>query len=436
LKLVSVHIPKTAGSSFRKALEIAYGESNFIRLDNNPSWEGSVSVNRRRYTLNKLPVGTEVVHGHFNVVKLQDKLPELNGLPIVTWVRHPVERVISNYYYLEKRLKGKLGKEGDNVNILRKMQRSLLEYVRDEINQNNQCMFLEGTPLEGFDFVGIQEYYAEDLLELGERMMWRKVEEVRSNVTVKPVVSEEIRAEIALLNAGDMALYERALHLRARRKEKPRIELISIHMPKTAGTSFYKTLREVYGPTVSIPIRRGDLAVTIERFGSLEGSLTGERKVVHGHLYYPEIMDLQQQHGAKVITWLRNPVDRVISNYRFFKAGLVWPYRGLKKNESLETYAKKEETRNTMSKFLSGIEVEDLYFVGIQEHYSEDLERLGKLLGWPAISSPVHLNCSVPVKGEVDYSDPVLRRMIAELNQKDIMLYEKALERRKREMSV
>jgi hypothetical protein len=42
-------------------------------------------VNRRRYTLNKLPVGTEVVHGHFNVVKLQDKLPELNGLPIVKY---------------------------------------------------------------------------------------------------------------------------------------------------------------------------------------------------------------------------------------------------------------------------------------------------------------------------------------------------------------
>jgi len=441
LKLVSVHIPKTAGTSFRKSLKAAYGNDEVVRLDISLQ-TGEARLNEKKYEANDLPNGTRVVHGHFSPADVLKRFPEAGGKQFITWLRDPVERVISNYYYLEKRLREELDEEGKNLNILQKMQRSLPEYARDEINRNRQHKFLEGMPLEDFEFVGILEHYAEDLAELGLRLGWESVEEITVNVTArkKPEVSEEIRAEIARLNADDMALYERALHLRSRRKETPKIELVSIHVPKTAGTSFYKTLREVYGAGVTIAFRRGNLARAINRFGSLENSLTGEKKVLHGHLYYAEVAPILQHHEANLIAWVRNPVDRVISNYRFFKAGLEAPYRNLKnyelnkhrKNESLETYVKKEENRNVMAKFLSGTDVDELFFVGVQEHYAEDLARLGNRLGWPAVEA-VHLNKYTAKEQGGNDDDPATRRMIAELNQDDVALYEKALKRRKRE---
>jgi len=440
LKLVSLHIPKTAGTSFRKTLKSNYGEEEVIRLDITLKHQ-KLRINQALFEELSLPPGTSVVHGHFKPSDLVERFPETKNVPFITWLRDPVERVISNYYYLEKRLKEELDEEGKNLNILSKMQRSLLEYARDAINRNRQVKFLEGMPLEDFSFVGILEHYAEDLAELGQRMGWSNVEEITVNVTAKekPAISEEIRTEIARLNADDVALYNQALHLRARRKAPPKIELISIHVPKTAGTSFYKSLRDVYGSGVARPFRRGNYRRTIERFGSLEDSLTGDKTVVHGHLYYSEVGELQQKHDAKVIAWLRNPVDRLISNYRFFKAGLVVPYRNLKnyelnkhrKDESLETYARMEENRNVMSKFLSGIDVDDLYFVGIQEHYAEDLEQLGKRLGWPAVEV-VHLNKYELNEQDLKQDKTEIRRLIAELNQDDIALYEKAVARRKK----
>lgn len=442
IKLVSVHIPKTAGTSFRKSLKSAYGEENVVRLDISLQ-TGKTRLNEELYEEELLPENIRVLHGHFRPVDVLERFPRTKGKAFITWLRNPVDRVISNYYYLEKRLKEELDEEGKNLNILSKMQRSLLEYARDEINRNRQCKFLEGLELDAFEFVGILEHYAEDLTELGQRFGWSLVEETTVNVTAKekPVVSEEVRQEIARLNADDLALYNQALHLRARRKAPPKIELISIHVPKTAGTSFYKTLQEVYGRGVTIPFRRGNLRRTIERFGSLEQSLTGEKKVVHGHLYFDEIARLREGHDAKVIAWVRNPVDRVISNYRFFKAGLLAPYRNLKnyelnkhrKDESLETYARMDENRNVMTKFLSGIKLEDLYFVGVQEHYAEDLEQLGKRLGWPAVEV-VHLNKYELKEQDLKQDKTEIRRLVAELNQDDIALYEKVLQGRKRKV--
>ncbi|WP_187271157.1 sulfotransferase family 2 domain-containing protein [Neolewinella aurantiaca] len=222
LTLVSVHIPKTAGTSFRKSLKTAYGEEEVVRLDINLK-NRRARLNEEEYEEDFLPNGIQVVHGHFSPAVILEQFPETSGVDFITWVRHPVERVISNYFYLEKRLKEELDEAGKGLNILSKMQRSLLEYARDEINRNRQHKFLEGMLLEDFKFVGVQEHYTDDLAELGLRLGWKEVKETAVNITAreKPAVSDETRAEIARLNERDMALYEQALHLRSRRKEKP-----------------------------------------------------------------------------------------------------------------------------------------------------------------------------------------------------------------------
>lgn len=434
VKLISVHIPKTAGTAFRNLLKEVYGNKKVIRLDV-PLGNKRVMVNETAWTDSRLPKEIEVVHGHFNAATLREQYEFPEDVKMITWLRNPVDRVISNYFYLEKRLKEELDEKGKGLNILSKMQCSLLEYARREINRNRQSKFLAGHQLRDFTFVGIQEHYDEDVSDLSKMLLWRKdVQPKKHNVTGSRIeVSEADRAEIASLNAEDMTLYAEGLQLRADRKQQMELELISIHIPKTAGTSFYQSLRKVYGPDLSSAFRRGNYQRMIDRYGTIKNGLNGNIRVIHGHLYYSEVAHLHKSSNAKIICWMREPVDRVISNFHFFKNNLTPPVRNLenyrlnvhRKNEDLLTYASSERTRNSMSKFLEGISLEDIFFIGFQESYEEDLRKLGKLLNWPEVYL-TQLNVSNKRANKVLDITPEVRQELLELNAEDVALYQQA----------
>ncbi|MEM9916856.1 MAG: sulfotransferase family 2 domain-containing protein [Bacteroidota bacterium] len=218
IELLSVHIPKTAGTSFRNILKQVYGEQAVLRLDISLK-DGVLRLNEQESQANALPAHTQVVHGHFSPALLRQRFDLRGDIPMITWLRHPVERVISNYFYLEKRLQEELQEEAKGLDILRKMQRSLMEYARDEVNRNRQHKFLDGIRLSELAFVGIQEHYSDDLLALAQLFDWPAFEELHHNRTAQKrrAVSEAERSEIAQLNALDMALYEEALNLRKKR---------------------------------------------------------------------------------------------------------------------------------------------------------------------------------------------------------------------------
>ncbi|MEO1624521.1 MAG: hypothetical protein AAFV25_05145, partial [Bacteroidota bacterium] len=164
-----------------------------------------------------LPRGTKVIHGHFSPRLLRQSFDLAPEVPMITWLRHPVDRVVSNYYYLAKRLREELDEEAKGLDILRKMQCSLMEYARRDINRNRQHRFLDGVQLADLAFVGIQEQYSEDLSRLAQKIGWDSYEELRHNVTGSryeaPSAAE--KAEIAQLNSLDMDLYQQALEMRA-----------------------------------------------------------------------------------------------------------------------------------------------------------------------------------------------------------------------------
>lgn len=430
IQLLSVHIPKTAGTSFRHLLKEIYGDEGVARVDL-PLNGKRLQINERKAEAKDLPASVCVLHGHYNPVELLELFPKAADAPMITWLRNPVDRVISNYFYLKERLAEELDEAGKNLNILSKMQRTLMEYARDEINRNRQHKFLAGVPLSDFAFVGIQEHYDEEVAAMAKEFQWPpRIEAPKHNRTgSKPQVSEEEREEIAELNALDMALYEEGLALRAERLEAPNVELISLHIPKTGGTSFYRSLKAVYGNKLSKSYRRKDHQLALSQYGSLINSLNGNKRVIHGHLHYPEIADIPQ---AKLICWLRDPVDRLVSNYHFFKAGLQNPDRNRenyrqnkhRKNESLLTYAACDENKNVMSKFLAGADLADFYFIGLLENYEADLARLAEMLDWPAITTN-KLNVGNYNKNDKEV-DEATRAQLMEWNAADIALYEKA----------
>jgi hypothetical protein len=216
LELLSLHIPKTAGTSFRNILKEVYGQNAVVRFDINN--KRVVRLNQEIYTKKSLPEA-RVIHGHFAYKDINALFNIPADTKKITWLRNPVERVISNYFYLESRLKTLLNEEQNNLNILSKMQRSLIEYARDEINRNRQSKFLNGITLEEFDFVGIQEDFENDLVKISKALNWeKKPNTLYQNKTPvkKNVIDSEIIQEIERLNQDDMEMYKKALNLRGK----------------------------------------------------------------------------------------------------------------------------------------------------------------------------------------------------------------------------
>lgn len=203
------------------------------------------------------------------------------------------------------------------------------------------------------------------------------------------------------------------------------IQLLSIHIPKTAGTSFYHVLEQVYSDGLSPSIKRRHLG-GIQQY-NIDLS---QYRIVHGHVTWEEAAPFCDPKKTKIICWLRNPVDRVLSNYRFFINGLAHRERNPKvaelnrhrKHESLLEYAAREENRNRMSKFTAGLAPEDFFFIGLVECFDQDLNNLAKLLDWPTFEYP-HLNKAT----SADAFPLDVREAVANLNVHDMDFYSKVI---------
>lgn len=165
------------------------------------------------------------------------------------------------------------------------------------------------------------------------------------------------------------------------------IELISVHIPKTGGTTFRDILRKVYGRKGVVGDYRDAVGgpqslvntdyskwfvsqrkVQIDLVKRYSRRRATPTRVVHGHFrlekYDGEFLN------AKRITWVRHPVSRVISVHLYKSIAwdklLAHPY-----------------SCNHVSDMLRGYNLSDLFFVGVLEYFDEDLLQLSDLLGWP-----------------------------------------------------
>ncbi len=213
-EIISLHIPKTAGTSFRNILKNVYGNDQVACL--NIETNGVIMLNEQLYYENKLPK-VKVIHGHFVYETLLNKFTLPKQYKLITWVRDPVKRVISNFYYLESRLKELLDEERNNLNIISKLQRTLIEFTRAEINRNRQVKFMTGSNLENFDFIGIYEFFESELLRLSSILNWNITPDLlHHNKTPERTsqLSDEILNEIRELNIEDVHIYNEALKIR------------------------------------------------------------------------------------------------------------------------------------------------------------------------------------------------------------------------------
>lgn len=218
IQLISLHIPKTAGTSFYHSLQESYGFSQVARLDIKDNIQ-KILLNTKEYHSTSLPKEIDVFHGHFSVSSLYSKFPETKDVPIITWLRDPVQRVLSNYYYLQERLNFLVSQHGSHRAILDKMMRSLEEFAVAEINRNKMCKFIGSKPLDEFAFLGILEHYEQELIELS-RLIGKRLTSIKVNVTENRQQKNYLAMQVSLIekhNQEDMELYKEALSIRNKR---------------------------------------------------------------------------------------------------------------------------------------------------------------------------------------------------------------------------
>lgn len=213
LEIISIHVPKTAGTAFNTMLTEKYGNT-YCLGDKNFSLKEIVDQEVVSPQL-------KAIFGHIPANKYYYYLPYLQNVKLITWLRQPVQRLISWYCYCISTPPESFG--GGFQSLVNKEKPSLMDFAQMPEARNTMSRQLRGVDLNSFYFVGIQEYFQEDIYLLSEMLCWSKPVIRAANKNkfnkYKEFVSEITSntsnlAYLENLNQEDMELYNQALKLR------------------------------------------------------------------------------------------------------------------------------------------------------------------------------------------------------------------------------
>ncbi|GLK81869.1 hypothetical protein [Methylopila turkensis] len=237
--IFSIHIPKTAGTSFRNALQARYGDRLALYYGpNDPATHPLLRRASRKSLAAHVPRledhGIEVLHGHY-VLPLVETAVTDPSKQLWTWLRDPVERIISHYSYIRERpTKWSFDEE------IKAGELSLLKFSAMRRFRNLHSQYLRGIDIEEFGFVGLSERF-----ELGLGMLFGEDAPQlprRYNATDDKLEADEAtRDRIHALNLDDYKLYGRAARTLIDRVAASR-DIVTPARPDKAGASLVKRL--------------------------------------------------------------------------------------------------------------------------------------------------------------------------------------------------
>jgi len=195
--LVSIHIPKTGGSTLLAILQQVYGD----RLQLAYGDDRDKSVER--------PL---CYHGHAVLDSYGDLVTNLPGARWLTFLRDPVRSAISLFHYGVKR--GTV-QEIDLCKWLTGKEKFCWPNPPN-YNHNRFSKWIARAKLswDGFDFIGITELFDKSVRLLSAALDWPAVQYAPENVGTygEPVLPDSIVGEFKCLNADDYRVYNRALN--------------------------------------------------------------------------------------------------------------------------------------------------------------------------------------------------------------------------------
>lgn len=172
------------------------------------------------------------------------------------------------------------------------------------------------------------------------------------------------------------------------------VELLSYHVPKTAGTSLYLALEDAYGAEKIKRVYHPAEAKTMSMGAPFW--VWPSTDVIHGHIR-PHAMHKAQFPNAKRIIWVRDPVLRCYSFVRHWmkmRTGsqyLAFEAKHIKTGsetaidlfEKLINDPEFDHVRLFYQHFFQGVSAGHFTFIGVSERFEEELKRLEIVLQKP-----------------------------------------------------
>ena len=183
-------------------MEPAFGERLLLDYDDRPLAHDAGVRNAQAQAFEpdgELLRRFDCVHGHFLPAKYADK-----GIPcrFAVWLRDPVQRVVSRFLFAQRQGRGEVARM------------TLAEFCQAERYHNLYAQYLWNFALDGFDFVGITEDYAQSVQVFRRRFGLAPGADAAWNVNPGKavgsayIVEPEVRRLIEQANAHDLEIYE------------------------------------------------------------------------------------------------------------------------------------------------------------------------------------------------------------------------------------
>jgi hypothetical protein len=212
--IVSVHIPKTAGTSFRYDLANVFGPRV---LDDYGDWpeittpEGEIRKQRRRTEMLADVEGImeryDVIHGHFVARKYEGAFP---ATAFVSMVRDPYQHAVSTFEHASR----ETDSPHPGFRAFKEARMTLIDFI--ETFPNHQALYFDGMSLDDFALIGLSERYAHSVA-LFEAIFGITMPRVRERQNVNPTkhkaeydITPEVRRAVERSRAEDIELYRRA----------------------------------------------------------------------------------------------------------------------------------------------------------------------------------------------------------------------------------
>lgn len=180
-----------------------------------------------KYESSDLPHNFRVIHGHFNILKYDYLQAQAKK---IIWLRHPIHIVVSLYFYwLHVPLGDIYQYQNSIVRNVKMLNINLDEFVEHGAAKNIISRHISDKKLNDFDFVGVQEFFLEDLADLQKMLNWSDFRIDQKNTNPTPKYQEELGSifsqktlieKIIRNNQEDLEIYQEALRLRAERRKE------------------------------------------------------------------------------------------------------------------------------------------------------------------------------------------------------------------------
>ncbi|MBC7451272.1 MAG: sulfotransferase family 2 domain-containing protein [Cytophagales bacterium] len=253
--IISIHNYKTAGVTFHSVIDRQFRSDQILNAN-------LIGIDAARNLIiessNEFKRNIKIIHGHFPF-GWGTFFPQKSTY--ITFVRNPIERVISDYYYCRKfhlahnyQYASRMSfKEyltcGEILNIDNGQTRFISGDLSTPYGMNNQEMLDKAIHNidTHFSLVGITEKFDESLILANYIFSWNKFYYASKNVTSEKgeVIDEDILELIRSRNQLDIKLYEHALA-----KHNAAIQQIPFMFARTAflesSKMLYNTLHPVF----------------------------------------------------------------------------------------------------------------------------------------------------------------------------------------------